>query len=783
MEYKLIDVAYGALLHDIGKFYQRSKEKSDLTDEEYESTPWNGIYHSHLHSGYTSRFMKESLHLFNEFEMLTSSHHKNENDVYAKIIKKADVIASNIDRQDEEEDTEENNKRGNFITSRLYSVLSEVDFGKDKADAYFMLDNIFSLKDPVTNFTRKDVKESALEYKKLFNGFKKVVEDNNYLYKRVDKVSYDYMYNYMYQYLSTVPASTFGNVKSSVSLFDHSRMTSAIASCIYLNGYDDKMTFNLLEIDVSGIQSFIFKIVEGRETRPGLTKALRGRSILVGLITNLISYAFIHEFGLTQSNILFNSGGGSTILLPSGDDVERRVEEVSKRIRETLYDYFKTDITFVADMILVNEKELHDFKSDLSVKLKEKLGRKKMKKFSDIIAYDKDFFFKKSSNRECKKCGSPSEKNVCDICLWVKEISDIYTKQSNFGVLYDFNDSYLGDYLLRINLNDLNIYFINKADPSKYNEDIYVDSINQFGYGNQKFVNSLVPLKNNKILNFEEIMNLTPLKYGDRKLAILKMDVDNLGGIFAFGLKNKEEKRAQRSFSKYVTMSRLFEYFFSAKISTICKKVSEQINPIVNDPDSNGTLFYINYSGGDDLVIIGSAYSIVMLAKEINKQFSAFTHNKNITISGGIHFQNDKAPIRFGVQRAEDALEKSKTGEKNAITLIDTRVPFEEYEQLLDSVFDIVNDINTGFISRTMVHHIMMNIRDKTLDEYIRLLPKIQYVLYRNKKDENHFIKMKRLFNDVGMTDKNSNEELRLLELKLKLAIMFTREVEEKHVQ
>jgi hypothetical protein len=42
---------------------------------------------------------------------------------------------------------------------------------------------------------------------------------------------------------------------------------------------------------------------------------------------------------------------------------------------------------------------------------------------------------------------------------------------------------------------------------------------------------------------------------------------------------------------------------------------------------------------------------------------------------------------------------------------------------------------------------------------------------------------MKRLFNAVGMTDKNSDEELRLLELKLKLAIMFTREVEEKNVQ
>ena len=30
-KYKLIDVAYGALLHDIGKFYQRTYEKSNLS--------------------------------------------------------------------------------------------------------------------------------------------------------------------------------------------------------------------------------------------------------------------------------------------------------------------------------------------------------------------------------------------------------------------------------------------------------------------------------------------------------------------------------------------------------------------------------------------------------------------------------------------------------------------------------------------------------------------------------------------------------------------------------
>ena len=51
-DYKLIDVAYGALLHDIGKFYQRTYENSDLSKRELETTRYhkNGNYHSHLHS-------------------------------------------------------------------------------------------------------------------------------------------------------------------------------------------------------------------------------------------------------------------------------------------------------------------------------------------------------------------------------------------------------------------------------------------------------------------------------------------------------------------------------------------------------------------------------------------------------------------------------------------------------------------------------------------------------------------------------------------------------------
>ena len=49
-----LNIAYAALLHDIGKFYQRTTKISLLNSQEIASTPKhaNG-YHTHIHSGYT----------------------------------------------------------------------------------------------------------------------------------------------------------------------------------------------------------------------------------------------------------------------------------------------------------------------------------------------------------------------------------------------------------------------------------------------------------------------------------------------------------------------------------------------------------------------------------------------------------------------------------------------------------------------------------------------------------------------------------------------------------
>lgn len=772
-KYNLIDVAYGGLLHDIGKFYQRTYENSNLSSQELEVTKYHkeGDYYSHLHSGYTSRFLKKYLNMNNEFELLVSEHHKDEINHFFEIIRKADHLASAIDRKDELLDDKQHHQRGDFITARLHSVLSEVDFGNNnKIDKVFPLSTLTNMNRPISQLERKTVSESVTEYKALFDYFVQEVENNLYLQKR-DFVAYNYMYNLMNRYLVTIPASTYGGVKSTVSLFDHHKLTSAIASCLYDKECFEKKEFCMLEIDVSGIQSFIYQVAEGSGTKQGLAKALRGRSALVALITNAVSYAFLNEFGLTVSNILFNTGGGSIILLPSNSTVKKRVEKVSQIIRRELFKLFQTDITFVNALIILNERELEEFQSEKAIELKGNLGRNKMQKFIDVI--NDDFFYEPlSPNKRCRICGRVSVNEQCDICKTVESISDVYTKNSTFGIVYDFNYDLDVEYMCKVDLGFVRLFFVKNTKFVESRQcSYYVDSINGFGYGNEKMIANEVPLNKEGILSFENILKLTPEQYGDKKLAILKMDVDNLGGIFAFGLKNTMENRNQRSISKYVTMSRLMEFFFGHEIKNICRNVSVQVNKDISHEVLNETMFYINYAGGDDLVIIGSAYSIVRLSLEIYRYFAEFTGNENITISGGINFQSDKKPIRFGIQEAEEALTMSKNGDKNAITMLNTTVSFKYYEQLLNDVFTMCGWLEKNKVSRTMLYNIMSFIDDCSYLRFVYLIPRIQYTIFRLVKDEKVKEEVKKQIGRIY-----TDNDVKQFVLKLKLVMLFTRD-------
>ncbi len=785
----ILQATYTSLIQDIGKLIQRKlvmvpQGKPKAKKEEALAT-------------YTNTFLKDELGLnLDELDLLTSSQN-SKSMLLSETVTQATKIAAGIDfeRALHIEDVENDS----FTQIRLASIFEEVDFGRKREAAYLQLSSLQDLDypKPAREHQTPDLKQAAAEYKTLLDTFAhEVRNDTSSLYRKIDRQSVSRMYGLLYQYTTSVPASSYEGKKPFVSLFDQSKLRAAVASCLALGTGNQ---FNMLEFDVSGIQKFIFRITEGRETKSGIAKSLRGRSLFVSLLTDGITMSFLHEFGLTQNSIIFNTGGGALLLLPDVPDYEERVSKVGNQLIENLYEQFHTDLTFVWASVLCNEEELYRFKTDKAIELKGRLEQAKSRKYLPLLdsaflsADSSGFFYQPAQNQAvCELCGNEIEnEGVCPVCEVLIRCSDFLTKKKDLVLLFQFGQplDFFREQAVEIRLGDCYIYLSTKeavlqlegSGKLDLNRVFALESVNHAWMGLTRYLATEVPLDSEgRILDMEAICELAPQeKWGDPKLGILKMDVDNLGTIFAYGL-----PADTRSLSKFLTLSRMMEVFFGKHLPEICRKVSAEINPEIGLVTKNKTLFYINYAGGDDLVILGPAAGILKLASAINTNLNAYTHNENITISGGIYIQRATQPIRFGVLEAESMLSAAKDREgKNAVSLLNTTLGFREYDQVLKATADFKKNIEEGHYSRTSFYALMKLLDVETIDEFERRIPLALYSVFRNSKNEDFSRKIKARINDIyplkeAQQSKGQDkaiERLRQLILEMKLTIMQTR--------
>jgi len=145
---------------------------------------------------------------------------------------------------------------------------------------------------------------------------------------------------------------------------------------------------------------------------------------------------------------------------------------------------------------------------------------------------------------------------------------------------------------------------------------------------------------------------------GIKRVAVLRMDVDNLGLLFSEGLHGH-----RRSLAHQATLSRNLTYFFSYDIGRIChgrKPDGELIEPVTDishrlkrgGPKSKRMVTVI-YSGGDDLFLVGAWSDVPEVAIDIRNHFKKFTceppdlisHQRFLSISAGVTVHGPKFPI------------------------------------------------------------------------------------------------------------------------------------------
>lgn len=638
----MVSIVIGGLLHDIGKFYQKTLTQQERSGETANAKKQEVGY---SHALYTKEFIdkhKKSIPYGDSGIYEQSSYHHNTGDnEYARVISAGDRLSSGLERKKEESNSDNEISHSSLMLP-LSSVFPSINIGKgDSASPLkysvrsLSFDNIFA----------GDIEENSPQvYKKLWNEFTKDFEaigtTSAYIY--IAKLA-----SLLEKYTWTIPASSRKEDGQDVSLYDHLSMSAAISAALFryneikgLHAEDDVFggvmeKYRLVLGDISGIQKFIFKNLKYNSEKKS-AKRLRGRSFLVSMMSDIVAHYILSELGYTPINMIMNAGGRFAILVDGSEETLEEIKSLEKIIEKDFYKNYNAEITMVLDYSTAfkpSSFSMQDNKfKDVYEKATESLEEKKNRKFSTLIL-NEDF-------SPIHKTGlDTEEQNNREI-----ELGDKVVKGKYIIVEKSVEDSHLLGYKLRIS-NDNNESFNGTLMAYSFNN-------NENASLPLKTIASYMPRKENgEIKTFEDMANNAE---GLSLLGVFKADVDNLGLIFSKGLRDRF------SIARYSFVSRMLNAFFSGYLPTLFEK---------EFPNT-----YTVFAGGDDLLLVCPWSEMLPLAQKIQSDFTRFScNNKNITISAGGVLGGNKQPINYLAEKAETELERAKDSGRDRFSVFNTR--------------------------------------------------------------------------------------------------------------
>lgn len=555
-----------------------------------------------------------------------------------------------------------------------------------------------------------------------------------------------------------IPSSTNRSELIDVSLFDHAKTTAAIAACIYeylsdhgISNYREALfdrqkssrfyerpMFLLCSWGMSGIQSFIYNI-----SGSGALKQLRARSLYLELMLEHVSDELLERLELSRANLLYNGGGHAHLLLPNTRQTKVIFEEFRDELQKWFIKHYGIDLYLATSLVecsandLANKGEDKQRYSKLYQKLSEGLSAAKASRYDAHTIKELNFGSARECDhsRECEEChrsdADINENNLCPLCASLGKISaslidkDVFVvvetpkdegavSSRRIGLALPFDKQLVmysrGEYLAtrpafaRIytkNSWDMGVKLSTHLWMGDYTVDTGEAGISAYA---------------SRGSTLEE-------DHGIKRLGVLRADVDNLGTVFASGIPVEKA-----SISRTSTLSRALSYFFKYRIKGILKDGHYQAQII--------------YSGGDDLFLIGNWNDIIHAARDIRREFLAFTENDSITISAGIGMFGEKYPIASMAAKTgelEDAAKGYTTDDgktKNAIALWSDRTVFNwnDFENLVIPKFEEIckifdkNERGTAFIYRLV--SLLRGGQDQIF------LPRLAYLLARSFENE-----------------------------------------------
>jgi len=695
-----------ALLHDVGKFWQRTRN----TDT-YKPQGRGQQKHQELSKNFIDQWLNETT-----ISHIVANHHKtdwkknkeqSERHTLALIACEADTLASG-----------ERIFEYRFQQTSIESIFNQIKIErKEKEDKYpqekyfqpfcrLVPEDYFF---PINCDNKEAQKENLKDYEFRWDEFIKEITNNPNLHP-------DTVLNLYKKYLWCAPASSFMN-KPDISLYEHSRLTAAIAICLYrtlkeqfleiknipYHNVEDRKTphYILLGGGFSGIQKYLYGIAH-----KGALKALKGRSFWLNQAVETMGRYILNELDLPLANLIYANGGRFYLLLPAS--AENKLLAIRENLEQQIYEQYEGQLGLELGHIYLTGEEIGSRaiaqKWDSLVKIIEKSKNQPF-----LTRFDAAFFSPSQMGGKLIQCQFTKKDMIPQEVFYQKDkVKDEPSNHPNYvhykvqnwkketgyeANMYAINDA-TGSLHGRLiceeqftsqqvgrKIRETSILAIHKSskadfDLLKLESFTFHDSINRnfskpsnesqrilffnddgfLDYPHEKNIEKgwrfyggewILRDYNNddKVKDFEILAEEST---GIKRLGVLRMDVDNLGELFAKGLGDSA------TFSRITQLSTMMDFFFCGylnKLRELYWKVEEGIieKAILSTEEQNQAergelanikylenVLQIVYAGGDDLFIIGLWNVLPDVALWINQEFKKFTNNKNFTISGGI---------------------------------------------------------------------------------------------------------------------------------------------------
>lgn len=754
---KLLETALGGFFQDIGKFMQRAHgavRHMDPQPRARESVilpPDGRGGYTHKHVLWTEAFFhwmeQEDLHFptginRDRVRDMAVFHHKPETfGALGWLAAEADRLSSGMDRKprDYEAAEAEAEHKGwdAFIKTPLQSIFGSVDLGlSDPPPCQQPLEELIP-DERLLPELKLDAGAYQARYRNLWDRFTAEFKalcalDNIELFC-------EGLLSLSERFTFAIPSSTVD--VPDVSLHDHNRTVAAIAACLHrwheVQGTleDEKAMrdrsaekFYLLAGDLSGIQHTLFLLAN--QQVKGVNKILRARSFLLGMTVEAAALHCRRAFDLPAFNLIQNAGGRFVLLLPALPEVREQVAALQAELDRWLGERYLGELALnlaLSPAFGGNGLQANQF-SKVQAQLNRALDTAKQQA---LWHYQTGILPVSYEQEECTACGKrparhrDGDARRCEVCHdehrvggWLPKVGAVSWRvlQPRSG---DWAVELPGKLWLTLHekmprstselLGGFRLYrgqqdtpagawplrfvaaYVPRLTEHEATHPLYArlsDEAREVAAGELKTFEHLA----------QDALELdrdgSPL--GKPFLAVLKADVDRLGFIFGFGLRDPNDPKKDRAtLSRYASLSRMLDLFFTGYLQERLRR------------DYPHT--YTVYAGGDDLLLIGPWRQMIALATDLREQFRRYVGgNPNITLSAGLALCKANQPLNRTVWEAEERLERAKDAGRDRVSLLDEQpASWNNWPALLRQAETLNEWLRAGWLNTALVYKVL----------------------------------------------------------------------------